>query len=131
VQKILDNYSNENLYDVRSGSQFANLYLSDIGISGSDEGTLNRILGTADATVVGELGSTGTTAVLLGEQYFYSGNTDDIRMNSLLDEMLHALGGFKDSQILNNKHFLENGLVDKGYGDTSGITDWLSRDCKK
>jgi RHS repeat-associated protein len=131
VQNILDHYDDENFYDVRSGSQFADLTLSDIGISSSDKTTLNAILGSADAKTVGTLGSTSTSAVLLGDQYFFSGNTDAIRMNSLLHELLHALGGFTDLQVLNNSYFLKNGLVDKGYGDTSGITDWLSRDCKK
>ena len=131
---ILDNYSNENFYDVRSGSQFANLTLPDVGILSSDPTTLNAMLGSADAKTVGSLGSARTTAVLLGTQYFFSGNTDEIRQNSLLNEMLHALGGFKDTQILTNKYFLQNGLIDKSVGkilDTSGITDWLSRDCKK
>jgi hypothetical protein len=131
VQNILDNYSKERFYDVRSGSSFADLTPSQIGIDSPDPGTLNQILGKHDATVVGTLGSSTTTAVLVGTQYFFSGNTDTIRMDVLLHEMLHALGGFTDSRILYNEYFLSQGLVNGGYGDTNGITDWLSRDCKK
>jgi hypothetical protein len=72
--------------------------------------------------------------VLVGTQYFFQGNTDSLRQNSLLHEMLHALGGATDSGILSDKYFLQNGLVNKSVGnmlDTSGISDWLSRDCKK
>src|SRR6185437_8795323 len=131
VQNILDNYQNEDFYDVRSGSAYANLTESAIGISSSSTAPLSQTLGSSDAVVVGTLGSSSTTAVLLGTQYFFSGNTDAIRMNSLLHEMLHALGGFTDSKIMNDAYFLKNGLVNKGYNDTSGISDWLSRDCKK
>jgi len=131
VQDILDNYLNENFFDVRQGSAYASLTLSQIGISSSSTATLNNILGGADAKTVGTLGSASTTGVLVGTQYFFSGSTDTLRMNSLLHEMLHALGGFDDAQILGNAYFLANGLINKGYGDTSGISDWLSRDCNK
>ena len=131
VQNILDNYTSENFYDVRSESQYGSMTLSDIGISSSNSTPLNALLGSADAKTVGTLGTAGATAVLVGSQYFYSGNTDAARMNSLLHEMLHALGGFTDSQILNDSYFLKNGLVNKGYSDTSGVTDWLGHDCMK
>jgi RHS repeat-associated protein len=133
VQNIVTNYSNENFYDVEGGSAYADLTLAQIGIAGSGNSTLNEILNGADAKTVGTLGSVSSSAVLLGAQYFYSGNTDAIRMNSLLHEMLHALGGFTDTQILNDAYFLQNGLVNQSVGnvlDTSGITDWLGRDCK-
>ena len=134
VQNILDHYNDENFYDVRDGSQFANQTQANIGIAGSDQTTLSASLGGSDAVTVGTLGSASTTAVLLGKQYFFTGNTDANRQNSLLHEMLHALGEGTDTGILTNKYFLQNGLVNKSVGnflDTSGISDWLSRDCKK
>lgn len=130
VQDIVDGYSQENFYDVRAGSAYANLTGSDIGVPGGSGLTLNQELGSHDAAVIGTLGDTSKTAVLLGTQFFFSGNTDSLRMNSLLHEMLHAAGGLGDGQILQNKYFRESGLIDKGFGDTSGINDWLGRDCK-
>ena len=104
VQNILDHYNDENFYDVRDGSQFANQTQANIGIAGSDQTTLSASLGGSDAVTVGTLGSASTTAVLLGKQYFFTGNTDANRQNSLLHEMLHALGGGTDTGILTNKY---------------------------
>jgi RHS repeat-associated protein len=130
VENIMKNYSKMNFYDVRSESEYANLTQSQIGLPSSDKTSLRKILGDDDAAVVGTLGSATTTAVLVGKQFFHTRETDTNRMNSMLHEMLHALGGKKDSQILNNAHFLKNGLVNKGWGDTGGITEWLARDCR-
>lgn len=66
VQNILDHYKDENFYDVRSGSQFANQTLSGIGIGSADQTTLSASLGGSDAVTVGVLGSAAATAVLVG-----------------------------------------------------------------
>jgi hypothetical protein len=115
---------------VRSESEYSNFTQAEIGVPSSDKTPLGEILGSRDAAVVGTLGSATTTAVLVGKQFFHTRETDTNRMNSMLHEMLHALGGKTDAQILHSAHFLKNGLVNKQYGDTSGITEWLARDCR-
>src|SRR5205823_2144329 len=118
-------------YDVRTGSDFASLIPGQLGLATSDPETLHDILGGADAVTIGQVGDASNSAVLVGDQFFFAGESNDDRANTALHEVLHVQGGFTDRQFMNNSYFRSHGLSPGNSRDTHAITDWLERDCQK
>lgn len=105
-----------NVYDARSDSSYATLRQRDVVDNVVDTTLANsRDIGAWAVTIKG----TTTVAVAFYANFFLADNQQ--QQNTVLHEMLHAIGWSHDTLV---EQFSSNGL--RGVFD---ISDWLQRDC--